>query len=183
MAGRKLKLGSGLIALRGVLLLIAGLFAILFPLAALGALVLVAGALFLVDGILGLWSITFGGAKTGNFWFDVVRNVLSILSGALILLSPVLATLITTTFVIYLIAFELLIVGGMEIYVVLKEREHYAKIWPVLLNGGLYALFGIMLMFAPLIAATVFMIMGGVMAIIFAINLLSMAWRFWRQGV
>jgi len=44
--------------------------------------------------VLGLWSLTFGGAKTGNFWFDVVRNVLSILTGALILFSPLLATLL-----------------------------------------------------------------------------------------
>lgn len=176
------RLGSWLIGLRGLFMLLAGIYAVIFPLQALTVLVLLGGALFLVDGVLGLWAITFGGARTGNFWFDVVRNVLSILMGVLILFSPVLATILTTTFLIYLIAIQALIVGGMEIFIVVREREHYAKIWPVLLNGVLYVLFGIMLIVAPLIAATIFMIFGGVLAIIFAFGLFVLAWRLHQEG-
>ena len=78
--------------LRALLMLLAGLYAIIWPAEALLVLVVMGGALFLVDGVLGLWSLTFGGAKTGNFWFDVARNVLGIITGVLILLSPMLAT-------------------------------------------------------------------------------------------
>ena len=81
-------MSSGLTALRGIVLLIAGLYAIFFPGLTLTSLVLLGGALFFIDGLLGLWSLTFGHAKTGNFWFDIARNVLALIVGVLILISP-----------------------------------------------------------------------------------------------
>lgn len=169
-------------ALRGVLLLLAGIYAIFMPGAALAALVLLGGALFLVDGLIGLWSLTFGGAKSGNYWFDVVRNVLSIISGLIVLIFPFLSTLIWVGFIVYLIAFQAIFVGGMEIYTVLKERELYAKIWPVILNGALYVLFGIALLFAPMLGAQVMVVIGGILAVLFAIGLFALAWRMYQVG-
>ena len=67
--------------LRGLLMLLGGLYAVIAPGAALTVLVIAGGILFLIDGVLGLWSLTFGGAKSGNYWFDVIRNVLSMVSG------------------------------------------------------------------------------------------------------
>lgn len=171
------KMGFWMVGLRALLMLLAGLYAVIFPLQALAALVLIGGVLFLVDGALGLWAITFGGAKTGNYWFDVVRNALAIVMGVLILLSPILATVLTTTLLVYLVAAQALIVGGMEIFLIIKERESYAKIWPVLLSGALYVIFGLLLIAAPLVAATVFVIFGGVLAIIFSIGLFAIALR------
>lgn len=163
-------------------MLIAGIYAVLFPGPALLVLTTVAAALFVIDGVLGLWAITFGGAKTGNFWFDVVRNVLAIIVGILILISPLLGTLVTATFLIYLLAFETIFVGVMEIVTVIRERELYAKIWPVLLSGVLYVLFGLLLLFAPMIGALALVMVGGVMMIIFSFALFGYAWKLWQAG-
>jgi uncharacterized membrane protein HdeD (DUF308 family) len=163
-------------------MVIAGIYAVIFPVQALTVLVVVGGVLLVIDGVLGLWSLTFGGAKTGNFWFDIVRNVLGLILGILILLSPLLATLLTATFLIYLFAFQAIFVGAMEIWVIIRERESYAKIWPVLLSGALYIIFGIALLFAPLIGALVMVIFGGVLAILFGIGLLAMAWRLNKEA-
>lgn len=168
--------------LRGVLMLLAGLYAVIWPAEALVVLVVLGGALLLVDGVLGLWSLTFGGAKTGNFWFDVVRNVLAILTGALILFSPLVATLLTTTVLIYLIALQAIIVGVMEIVVVVRERAQYAKIWPVLLSGVLYVLFGLALLLAPVFGALLMVVLSGVLAILFAVGLFAMAFRLYQPG-
>jgi uncharacterized membrane protein HdeD (DUF308 family) len=168
--------------IRAVLMLLAGLFAVIFPAAALTVLVIAGGALLVVDGILGLWSLTFGGAKTGNFWFDVVRNALALILGVLILLSPIMATLLTATFLIYVIAFQAIIVGVMEIVVVLRERQMYARIWPVLLSGILYVLYGVVLLFEPLMGAIFMVIFGGVLAILFSIALFALAFRLNRAG-
>ena len=81
-------------ALRGLLMLIAGLYAVIWPADALTVLVLAGGVLLLIDGLLGLWSLTFGGGKSGNYWFDVVSNALSVILGVLILLSPLIATIL-----------------------------------------------------------------------------------------
>lgn len=167
---------------RAALMLIGGLYAVLAPGAALTILVTVGGVLLLIDGVIGVWSLTFGGAKTGNFWFDVVRNVLSILTGLLILLSPFLATLLTATFLIYFIAIQAIVVGIMEIVVVLRERELYARIWPVLLSGALYVLFGIALLLQPLFAATVLVALGGILMMVFSIPLFAIAWRFYQAS-
>ena len=177
------RMSSSLIALRGLLMLVAGLYAIFFPGATLTSLVLIGGALFFIDGILGLWSLTFGHAKTGNFWFDIARNVLAVITGALILLSPLLATLLTVTFLIYLAGFQAIIVGVMEIIFVVRAREVFATIWPVLLSGVLYALFGLMLVFWPLSSAAALVTVLGVFAIIFAIGLFGLAWRLRKAGM
>ncbi len=176
------RLWAWITGLRGLLMLIAGVYTVLAPAQALVVLVLFGGALLLVDGVLGLWSLTFGGAKTGNFWFDVVRNVLSIITGALILLSPFAAALLTTTFLVYLVAFQAIFVGVMEIWVIVREREHYARIWPVLLSGVLYVLFGVALLFWPMFGALVFVTLAGVLAIIFAIGLFALAWRLYQSA-
>jgi uncharacterized membrane protein HdeD (DUF308 family) len=180
MAASDLQKRWGLImGLRGLLMLLTGLYAVIWPGAALAALVIVGGALLLVDGVLGLWALTFGGAKTGNFWFDVVRNILAIITGVLILLSPVLATLVTVWFFIYLVAIQAIIVGVMEIVIAIRERTHMPRIWPVLLSGALYVLFGIVLLFSPLMSAIYFVIFGGVLMILFSIGLFTLAWRLW----
>jgi uncharacterized membrane protein HdeD (DUF308 family) len=163
--------------LRGLLMLLGGLYAVIWPVQALAVLVVVGGALLLVDGVLGLWSLTFGGAKTGNYWFDVVRNVLAVITGVLILISPIMATILTVTLLVYIIAFQAIIVGVMEIVVVVRERDSYARIWPVVLSGVLYVLFGIALLFAPLFGALLLVVLVGVLMILFSFGLFALAWR------
>ena len=181
MAVSDLRKRMGLVmGLRALLMLLAGIYAVVWPGQALLILVWAGAILLVVDGVLGLWALTFGGQKTGNLWFDVIRNILAIITGVLILLSPILGALLTVTFFIYLLAFQALLVGVMEIILVLRERALYARIWPVLLSGVLYVLFGIALLFAPLLGGIVLTIMGGVLMILFAVPLFALAWRMWR---
>jgi uncharacterized membrane protein HdeD (DUF308 family) len=171
-----------IVGLRALVMLLAGLYAVIFPGAALTVLVIAGGVILLVDGVLGLWSLTFGGAKTGNYWFDVVRNVLAIIMGVIILLFPLLSTLITVWFLIYLIAIQAIIVGVMEIWIAIRERALMGKIWPVLLSGILYVLFGIALALAPLMSAIFLVVFAGVMMILFSVGLFVLAWRLYRGG-
>jgi uncharacterized membrane protein HdeD (DUF308 family) len=178
-----MRMSSGLTALRGVLLLLAGLLAIFSPGVTLASLVLLGGGLFFVDGILGLWSLTFGHAKTGNFWFDIARNVLAVLVGAMILISPVISTIFTVTFLIYVAGIQAIIVGVMELVLVFRARQMFSTVWPVMLSGLLYVLFGLMLIFWPLASAAGLVTFAGVLAIIFAVGLFGLAWRLHKQGM
>jgi uncharacterized membrane protein HdeD (DUF308 family) len=183
MAVADVKKRMGLVmGLRALLMLLAGLYAVIWPAQALFILVWAGAILLVVDGVLGLWALTFGGAKTGNYWFDVIRNVLAIITGVLILISPFLGALVTVWFFVYLFAFQAIVVGVMEIVLVVRERALYAKIWPVLLSGVLYVLFGVALLFAPLLGAVVLTIMGGVLMVLFSIPLFALAWRLWTGG-
>ena len=168
-----------LMGLRGLVMLLAGLYAVIWPGTAIFVLGMVGAAVLTVDGVLGVWALTFGGAKTGNFWFDVVRNILAIVVGVLILLSPILSTLLTVWFFVYLVALQAIIVGVMEIVIAVRARALMTHIWPVILSGVLYVLFGISLLFAPLMSAIFLVIFAGVMMILFSFGLFTLAWRLY----
>ena len=172
---------SLIMGLRALLMLLAGLYAVFWPTQALFVLVWAGAILLAVDGALGLWALTFGGAKTGNYWFDVIRNVLAIITGVLILISPIIGALVTIWFFVYLFALQSIVVGAMEVAIVVRERALYAKIWPVLVSGILYVLFGIALLFSPLLGAVLMTVFGGILMILFAVPLFALAWRM-RQG-
>jgi uncharacterized membrane protein HdeD (DUF308 family) len=129
---------------------------------------------------LGLWSLTFGGAKTGNFWFDVARNALALILGVLILLTPVLSAIGIAFLLVNLFAIQALIVGVLEIVVAVRERALYSKIWPILLSGAAYVVFGVALIFWPLMGALAFTVLAGVLMIVFAVALLGFAWRLYK---
>lgn len=169
-------------ALRGLLMLVAGLYAVIWPLEALAVLLVFGGILLMIDGALGLWSLTFGGGKSGNYWFDVVANAASLLLGVVILISPLLATIFTVTFISTLVGLAAIVVGVMQIVVIVRERESYARIWPVVLSGASYVLLGLVLLLFPLLSAWVGMIIGGILLIIFAIGLFGWAWRLYQAS-
>ena len=169
-------------ALRGLFMLVAGLYAIIWPADALTVLVLAGGVLLLIDGALGLWSLTFGGGKSGNYWFDVVASALSIILGVLVLISPFIATILTVTILASIVGIAALIVGVMQIVVVTRERELYARIWPVVLSGISYVLLGLVFLFLPLISVSVAVIFGGVLLVVFAFGLFGWAWRLYQRS-
>ena len=169
-------------ALRGLLMLLAGIYAVIWPAETLTVLVLFGGALLVIDGVLGLWSLTFGGGKSGNYWFDVVANAASLILGILILISPFLATIFTVTFMAALVGLAALFVGIMQIVVVVRERETYARIWPVVLSGLSYVLLGLLFLLFPLLSATIGVIIGGVLLIFFSIGLFGWAWRLYQAS-
>lgn len=181
MAVADLRKRMGLVmGLRALLMLLAGLYAVIWPTQALFVLVWAGAIVLLVDGALGLWALTFGGQKTGNFWFDVIRNVLQVITGFLVLISPIMGALVTIWFFVYLFAFQSIVVGVMEIVVVVRERALYGRIWPVLVSGILYVLFGVALLFSPLLGAVIMTVFGGVLMVLFAVPLFVLAWRMWR---
>lgn len=169
-------------ALRGLLMLLAGLYAVIWPLEALAVLVLFGGVLLLIDGALGLWSLTFGGGKSGNYWFDVVANAASLILGIVILISPMLATVFTVTFMSTMVGLAAIFVGGMQIVVIVRERESYARIWPVVLSGVSYVLLGLIFLIFPLLSASIGVVIGGILLIMFAIGLFGWAWRLYQAS-
>lgn len=163
-------------------MLLAGLYAIIWPGEALTVLVLAGGILLVVDGVLGLWSLTFGGGKSGNYWFDVISNALSLILGVLILISPLVATVLTVSILAVMVGIAALIVGIMQIVVIVRERELYARIWPVVLSGISYVLLGLVFLLFPLLSASISMILGGILLVLFSFGLFGWAWRLYQRS-
>ena len=167
--------------LRALLMLLFGIYCVIWPADALTTLVIVGAVVLLIAGVLGLWGLTFGGVKTPTYWWDVIRSALAIIVGVLILISPLMGTILTTTFLATLIGLEAIVFGAVEIYFVLREREAYARIWPAVLQGVLFILFGIALIFFPLFSAVVGVIWLGILMIVLAVGLGMFAWRLYRR--
>src|SRR5690606_16403537 len=165
-----------------LLMLLAGLYAIIWPGEALTVLVLAGGILLVVDGVLGLWSLTFGGGKSGNYWFDVISNALSLILGVLILISPLVATVLTVSILAVMVGIAALLVGIMQIVVIVRERELYARIWPVVLSGISYVLLGLVFLLFPLLSASIGMILGGILLVLFSFGLFGWAWRLYQRS-
>ncbi|WP_417309981.1 HdeD family acid-resistance protein [Devosia sp.] len=180
-AGMKQRLAL-ITGLRGLLMLLFGVFAVIWPTEALMVLVVAGALVLLAAGVLGLWGLTFGGEKSPNYWFDVVRNALAIIVGVLILISPLFSTVLTVTFLSVLIGIEALVFGAMEIFLVVRERESYARIWPMVVQGVFYILFGLVLVIFPMFSAMIGAIWIGIIAVIFGVGLMTVAWRMYRAA-
>jgi uncharacterized membrane protein HdeD (DUF308 family) len=153
---------------------------VVWPASALTTLVFVGAVVLLIAGVLGLWGLTFGGVKSPTYWWDVIRSALAIIVGVLIVLSPLMGTIFTVTFLVTLIGLEAIVFGVVEVYFVYRERQAYGRIWPAVLQGVLFILFGIALVFWPLLGALVGITWLGLLMILFAIGLFVFAWRLYR---
>lgn len=169
-------------ALRGLLMLLAGLYAIFFPVEALGVLVLFGGALLIIDGALGLWSLTFGGGKSGNYWFDVAANALALILGVLFFIQPLLSTFLTLSYFGILVGLIAIAVGVMQIVVIVRERASYVRIWPVVLSGISYILIGLIFVLFPVVSWAFWTILGGIALVVFSIGLFGWAWRLYQAS-
>lgn len=168
--------------LRALLMLLFGIYCVIWPASALTTLVFAGAIVLLVAGVLGLWGLTFGGVKSPTYWWDVLRSGLAIIVGLLIIISPLMGTILTTTFLVTLIGIEAIIFGAVEIYFVWRERAAYGSVWPAMLQGILYVLFGLALIFFPLFSAVIGVIWLGFLMIVFAIGLGMFAWRLYRSA-
>ena len=112
----------------------------------------------------------------------MIRAGLAIVVGLLIIVSPLMGTILTTTFLVTLIGIEAIIFGAVEIYFVWRERAAYGSIWPAMLQGGLSVLFGLALIFWPVFFSLVGVTWLGIVMILFAIGLGMFAWRLYRSA-
>ena len=146
----------GWFLLRGILALLLGLTAILFPLSALFAFTLVFATFAFADGIASLVS-GIPGVKTGQPWGAlIVRGVVGILVGLLFLVMPAIATISYAYATLAMLAAWSVITGVFEIAAAIRLRREIEGELFLGLSGLVSVLLGIAIIFfvMPLPAAT-----------------------------
>jgi uncharacterized membrane protein HdeD (DUF308 family) len=142
---------------RGVLALILGVSAIIFPLGALFAFTLLFAAYAFVDGIASLVS-GIRGARAGEHWGALVfRGVTGILVGVLFLLMPMIATVTYAYLTIALLAVWSIVAGILEVWAAIRLRKEIESEWLLGLSGAISVLLGIgiLVLVMPIPAATI----------------------------
>ena len=164
-------------ALRGVLAILFGLVAIVWPDITLGALVILFGAYALVDGIFAIIG-AFTNGSSGRWLPLVVVGLAGVLVGLVTLVWPGLSALA----LIYLIAFWAVVIGVLQIVGAFQMRQRITnEVW-LILSGVLSVLIGLYIAVFPGDGAVALVLLIGFYAIVFGVLLIMLGVNLRRRG-
>jgi uncharacterized membrane protein HdeD (DUF308 family) len=167
------KLNWWLLALRGLVAMLFGVLAFMWPSATLITLVWLFGAFALVNGILSLVlaaKTPKGYPKVGSLIFG---GLLGILAGLLAFVMPG----ITALGLLILIAAWAIVTGIMELVAAVRLRKIINNEWLLVLAGIASVVFGVLLLFQPAAGALVLIWWIGAWALLSGILLMILAFR------
>ncbi|QVJ01351.1 HdeD family acid-resistance protein [Nocardiopsis eucommiae] len=151
------------LVVRGVVAVVFGLVALVWPGASLLALAIIFGAFALVDGV--ALAFTAYRAAPGTRMPLGVQAGLSIVLGLLALTWPMAAVLA----IVFLIGAWAIVTGVAEIVTAVRLRAHVSSEWLLIFVGALSVIFGLLVWFWPLAGAEAIMLVVGVYAIVFGV--------------
>ena len=168
-----LQLNWWLLALRGLVAVLFGVLAFMWPGATLITLVWLFGAFALVNGILSLVlaaKTPKGYPKVGSL---ILGGLLGILAGLLAFVMPG----ITALGLLILIAAWAIATGVMELVAAVRLRKTINNEWLLVLAGIASIVFGVLLLFQPGAGALALIWLIGAWAVVFGILLMILAFR------
>ncbi len=166
-----------IVLLRGILAIIFGVLAMIWPGITMMVLVILFGAYALVDGVFGIASAIFRGAAGGNRLWLVLEGILGVAVGIATFLWPA----ITELALLYLIAAWAIVTGVFEILTAIELRKTLRGEWLMIGSGTLSVLFGILLISWPAAGVLAVTWIVGVYALLFGVLLCVLAFRL-RSG-
>lgn len=159
--------------LRGVLAILFGILAIMWPGVTLASLVLLYGAYALLEGILSVWSGISEYGERERWWMEILGGVFSIIVGIMTFAWPG----ITALALLYIIAFWAIFRGVLEIMAAIRLRKVIEGEFWLALAGIFSILFGVILIARPGAGAVALVMVIGGFAIAFGILLIVLGFR------
>ncbi len=148
---------------RGLVAIALGVFAFVWPIATITALVLVFGAVAVADGILAIAAAIAARTLSSDWWVLLVQGFVGIGVGVLALLYPA----ITAFAFVFLVAVWAIGLGMLQVVVAVKLRRDIPGGWWLALAGILGIAFGVLLAVNPT--------EGGI-AVVWLIGVFAIAW-------
>ncbi len=166
-----------LFTLRGVVAILFGLGALVWPDATLLVLILLWGAYTFLDGVTTLYA-TVTHKEWPARWALGLIGVLGVVTGLVALFWPG----ITATALLLLIAAWALVTGVLQIVDAIRLRKVLANEWFYVVTGALTTLLGIILIVNPAAGATAFVVTIGVFAVLWGVVLVLFSLRLRQRG-
>jgi uncharacterized membrane protein HdeD (DUF308 family) len=175
------RLNWWLVALRGLVAVLFGVLALVWPGVTLIALVWLFGAFALVNGILSLVLAAKAPKGYPRIGSLILGGLLGILAGLLTFVMPG----ITALGLLILIALWAIVTGIMELVTAIRLRKIIANEWLLVLTGVLSVAFGVLLILMPGAGALALIWWIGIWALVFGILLMVLAFRMrhWKGFV
>jgi uncharacterized membrane protein HdeD (DUF308 family) len=162
------------VALRGLLGIVFGIVALVYPGITLVSLAFVVGAYAFVDGIFAIGS-AFGHGGREAVWY-VLDGILGIAVGIGTFFFPA----ITAQALVFLVGFWAILTGIFE--VIAGFELPLGKDWLLALAGALSIIFGVLIFVNPLSGAVAVVWLIGLYALVFGVTLLVFGLRLQRLG-
>lgn len=160
-----------LVLLRGIFAIIFGLIALLSPGIVLVTLLLYFGIVAVFSG---LFLIIEGIAvKSDDRGMRILEGILSLLFGLLFIFMPGFVF----SFVMYFIAFWAITGGIFQIINAIRLRKEITNEWLAILNGVITLIFGILVLFNVLAGAQALVMVFGIYALIAGILLIGLSFK------
>jgi len=162
-----------ILGIRGLLAVLFGLAAIVWPRLTLLVLVLLFGAYALVDGVIAVVVSLQVRRVFTRWWVLLLEGLVGIIAGLLTFLWPGITALV----LLYVIAFWAIVTGVFEIAAALSGWLPVAQEWSLALAGVLSVLLGVLLVILPGVGLLSLVWLIGVYAIVFGVLLLIRAFQ------
>lgn len=161
-----------LVLLRGIVSILFGIVAFVWPGLTLVTLVLFYGAFALVDGVIALAS-AFGKDRPAPTWWLILVGLAGIGAGVITFLWPGDVTLVLVIF----IGAWALVHGIFEIVGAIRLRKEIENEWWLILAGIISVLFGLLVLIAPIPAAIGLVWAIAAYSIAFGVLLVGLSFR------
>ncbi|QDS89173.1 hypothetical protein EC9_33700 [Rosistilla ulvae] len=162
--------------LRGLLLIVLGLYALFSPGLTLLAWAFMIGCFLIADGVLAVVAGLAGWTESRGW--TIFRGVVAIAAGVFAAGHPALIGAVAAMTVVLLIAAGSILSGILEIIVAIRERKAIEGEGWMILDGVFSILFGVVLALAPLFSASVLIRISGGFAILFGLVAIYCAFQF-----
>ncbi|MEV0648605.1 HdeD family acid-resistance protein [Phytomonospora sp. NPDC050363] len=157
---------------QGVLAIIFGIMAWVWPAATVLVLVILFGAYTLVEGIFAIVAAVKGTDRNGRGWLAFI-GIASVIIGLIALFWPGVTALV----LLYIIAVWAIVRGVITVYGAIRLRKELQGEWVLILSGAISVIFGLLLMFWPVSGVLAVIWLIGVYAIFLGIMQIVLGFR------
>lgn len=164
--------------IRGIIAVLFGLAAIIWPGLTIATLVIVFGAYVVVDGIFAIIDGFSTRSDNSHWWVEILIGLAGIVVGIWAMAFPDL----TAVGMMYFIAAWWLVTGVLQIIYAIRVRREITNEWFLVLTGALSAVLGVVFMLFPGSGALSLIWVIGIYAIIFGIMLIVLSLRLRGLG-
>lgn len=166
-----------LLLLRGIVAIIFGVLAFIWPGVTLAVLVLLYGAFALVDGAFALAAAIMGKGGMGLRWWLAIVGLLGIAVGVLTFLWPGITALVLLVF----IAVWSIMIGIFQIIGAVQLRKEIENEWLLIFAGLMSVVFGILLLIWPGAGLLALVWLIGAYAVLYGALLIGLSLRLKRH--
>jgi uncharacterized membrane protein HdeD (DUF308 family) len=161
------------LALRGVVAILFGIGAFVWPQLTVLAIVILLAAFAFVEGIFALISAFGWGLPAGQRVLLILLGLLGLAVGVIAIVSPGIAAFT----IVFWVAWWAIIGGVIQIVVAVEMRKAIENEWLLVIGGLLSVLFGILLIWRPIAGVLTLTWLFGFYALMYGVIMLSLGFR------